>query len=363
MSFLAQAQNIEGTWRISHAQTTDSSALDYIDSVGFGEFDPVPSFITYNNLSGILEISSSKATTHSFSNKPKTQKLRTIDGNLTMKLKGQPIFLEDSSPDSLVLRVEDEPNSILVLYPIKLIGGKIQLNDFTNSDWVTSSEDHYFDSWTFHFLDSGYVNTVIKSDDFGTTTSGEWKIYSSNNFYCLYISDRTNFEEYVFYLTDRNDNELSLLIGHQDFEHPRQVELKLNRSTKVTKDQLSEINNKLIGKWSFESFAHETSELMFDSLINITYSIELQNDHSYHLINQVEYIEVESKNITNYDQDQLGTWELSESGDFITLTPEENPFRRKKLTIYNLVDDQLSLDINYPYNKFSLFSCRMQMKK
>ena len=207
------------------------------------------------------------------------------------------------------------------------------------------------------------MNTVIKGDDYGTTTSGEWKIYSSNEFYCLYVSDRTNLEEYNFYLTDRNDNELTLLIGHQDFEHPRQVELKLKQTNKVTEDDLSEIREKLIGKWSFENFAKGVSDLMFDSLINLSYSIELKNDNTYHLLNHVEYIESESKDMTNYEQDQFGTWELSESGDFITITPEENPFRKKKLTIYNLVENQLSLDLNYPYNKFSLFSCRMEMKK
>lgn len=362
--FLSQAQNIDGTWRVSHAQTTDSTALLATpDSASTDEFIESPAFITYNNLSGVLEINNSKATSHSFVNKPKTQKLRTVDGKLTMKFKGQLIYIEDSSPDSLVLKIEEEPNSILVLYPLKLGGEKIQINDFTNSDWVTSSEDPFFDSWTFHFLDSGYVNTVIKRDDYGTTTSGEWKIYSSNDFYCLYVSDRADLEEYIFYLTDRNGSELSLLIGHQDFEHPRQVELKLKRTTKVTKDELSKTRRNLVGKWSFESFANESSDMMFDSLLNISYSIKFKNDNTYHLINHVEYIEYESKDISNYDQDQQGTWELSNSGDFITITPDENPFRRKRLTIYNLEDDQLSLDINYPYNKFSLFSCRMELKK
>lgn len=364
-STIVQAQSIEGTWRISHAQTIDSSALLVgIDTTSTDEYYETPAFITYHKLNGLLEISEKDITTHSFVKEPVSVKLKTKKGNSEFKANGLSVLINDHSPDSLVLRVKKEPNEIMILYSFENSSGKIQLENFANSDWITSSEYEFFNNWTFHFLDSGQVNLVIQGEHFGTTSFGTYKVRKSNDFHCLQITDRHQLlDDFIFYLKFREDNKLSFVIDHQDLEHPKQSEVILTKGKRITNSQRKGIHECLIGKWSFEMFASSIENTMVDSLLDLNYSIELLSDSTYIINNQVEYIYFESDAISRYEQNQSGTWKLSATGDFITLTPSETPRRQKNLTIYDLRDQKLTLDLSYPYDKYSSIQSRMKLKK
>ncbi|WP_109831462.1 hypothetical protein [Reichenbachiella versicolor] len=362
-SITVQSQSIEGTWRVSHAQTIDSSALSVeVDTRSTDQYYISPAFITYHKLSGLLEVSKNKVISHSFVNEPESVKLEKKRGNSTFKANGLRVSVDNHSPDSLVLRVKKEPNDFMILYPFQNSKGEIQLKDFENSHWVTSSNYDFFNGWTLHFLDSGQVNVVIQREHFGTTSFATYKVHKSNQYHCLQITDRHNMlDDFIFYLKNRDGDSLSFIIDHQNMDHPTESQVVLTKTEGITNSQQQQIYTELIGKWNFEMFSSNITTYIFDSLIDLNYSIDLRLDSTFRLTNQAEYIE--SGSVSSYQQNLTGKWQLSTTADFITLISEDNPLLQKHLTIYELRDQELTIDLSYSFDEYSTVQSRMKMKK
>lgn len=348
------AQNFDGVWRVSHAQSIDSIAdVDTNLSTAYTRFD---------NLNSILEINGLHATLHDFKSKAKKQKIKAYKDEFYIKSKRHKIKIESYSGDSLLIKSDSEPHSFVVLYPFTTIGEKLKLNDFTNSSWKLSSTNEYFNNVTFHFGDSGNVNTVTRGETYGSTNPGEWRIYNSDSFYCLYVSDRRYMDENIFYLTRREGNKLSMLVNYQDFlEHPEPIEVKLEPIVNPKETELEEISKNIIGKWEFESFIDRSHTIAFDSLISINYSMEFLPDHKYRLINEIKYIDSYSTEVAEFSHKEIGSWDLSNTGDYLTLTPKGK--WGKNLTLHSLNSTTVQFDMSYWYNDHSTFDSRIKMVK
>jgi hypothetical protein len=257
---------------------------------------------------------------------------------------------------------EKEPHSLVVLYPFRTNNDKIQSNDFKNSSWKLSSNNDYFNNVTFHFRDSGIVNTVKRGEKYGSANHGEWRIFNSGSFYCLYVSDRRYMEENIFYLTRKENDELQMLVDYQDFlEHPVPIDIKLKPIAKPKAIQLNKIKKTIIGKWDFESFINHTDTVVFDSLINIIHSIEFLPDDTYRLANNIKYIDSYSNELIEYSHEENGKWKLSNTGDYITLETKEK--WKRNLAIFSLNSTTVQFDLSYSYDDHSTFDARIKMIK
>ena len=358
------SQSLDGIWRASHAQSIDSSdlvAVDPILELDTAESEPFV-YTRFHKLDAILEIKGSNAALHDFKSKAKHKKIKIYNNSFYLKYKRQKINIEAYSGDSLLMKYKPEPNSFIVLYPFATSSDKIHSSDFINSSWQLSSTNDYFNDITFHFLDSGIVNIVRRNESYGSANPGEWKIFNSGSFYCLYVIDRKYIKENIFYLTSRESTKLLMLVSDQDFlEHPVQVEVKLEPVNKPKDTELNAISKTIIGKWAFESFYNHMDTIAFDSLINISYSIEFRSDHEYRLINHIKYIASYSTEVSEFSQEEIGNWVLSKTGDYLTLRP--NGGWERNLALYSLNSTTVNFDLSYSYNDHSTFTSRIKMVK
>ena len=299
---------------------------------------------------------------HRFTSKPKKRKIKVLNDEFYFKQSGEKVKIKAYSGDSLLLRIDKEPNSLAILYPFKSDGSKIQLEDFGNTSWTLTSTHENLNNITYHFLDSGDVSIVTKNKTYGSTNNGEWKIFNSDSYYCLLLRDLRSMEENVFYLKKRKINELSMLIGYQPFlDHPKQIDVKLKLIDKPKESDLIEIKNNIVGKWDFKSFTNKTDTVVFDSLFRINFFIEFNKDLTYNLVNQLKYSRFGSTEVINYSQDEHGKWELSDSGDFLIITPSDS--WKRNLTIYSLNPNMVMFDLSMHIDEHGTLSTRVKMIK
>lgn len=219
---------------------------------------------------------------------------------------------------------------------------------FINSNWAvdTDTSSHNY-GFNYHFLDSAIA--IINQDfgDFGYTNWGEWKIDWYKNHLFVVVTDRDRLETMVFHFYDRTGN---TLIGntheHYTFatEPPPLKDIKLIKHELLDSVQLKTLEADLTGKWMATNnpLSLDTTfqyKHKVDTILNQIFEIDFNNDKTFRLEKSGTIVKQTDK---IYKQDTLtGDWEISKTGGYIVLKPENSWFRY--LTINKLKSDYLEV--------------------
>jgi len=212
ISNLSIAQKLSGIWRVAYVRSVEQ-IYSVEDPGDIGEED-----VRYTPGSAIIEFDEDKAVIHRFVDKP--QKHIIKDGNILME-KETDLVVDAFDKDSLVLRAREDLETYIVLVPFMADAVQLEKRDLMNSQWQVElgSENPYL--LDFHFSDTSSVICHYQGEKFGYAGSGEWKILNSGSYYALLITDRENFEEYVFNILSTSDEGITASISQQtDFETP-----------------------------------------------------------------------------------------------------------------------------------------------
>jgi hypothetical protein len=346
------AQKLSGAWRIGYFRSIEK--LYSVDDLS----DSTDTYEAFNLGNGIFEFDNNKVRIYNFIDKPKKGTLK--NGN-TIKSQGKEMIIESFNQDSVVLKLKENKENYIVLYPFKSNDIKFDKSIFANSLWEVQSNLSNLSTIQFHFSDSSSLVCNYHGEKYGYANFGEWRIYQSGKYYILYVSDRINMDEYVFYCSSNSNDEITAIISEQYFlNYPAVNEVKLVKRPLPTKSQIAEKEKMLLGKWVFQQFYNPIDSLsLLDSLISLDYTIQFMNNGEYELFNGIKSIVRESE--VDFSENLSGKWKVSNSGNYIIVDPENR--WQEYFSIYSVDMNSLVLDLKYRYDEHATFSTRMKLKR
>ena len=295
--------------------------------------------------------------------------------NLTIKVKRYKLK-GHISENSIVITDKVSKSETRETFFEKLNGSKITDKtgldsiSFVNSNWLvdadTSSHNYGFN---YHFLDSAVA--IINQDygDFGYTNWGEWKIDWYKHHLFVGVTDRNRLETKVYHFYDRIGN---TLIGntyeHYHFatEPPPLKDIKLIKQELLDSTQLKALEEDLIGKWmatnnplSIDPSFYDLCKI--DTILNQKFEIDFKNNKTFRLEKSGTIVKQTDK-ISKQDT-LTGDWEISKTGKYIVLKPENSWFRY--LTINKLKSDYLEIFYEFEalYDEHLISNETIKMRK
>ncbi len=230
---------------------------------------------------------------------------------------------------------------------------------FINTNWVveTDTTSHNY-GYNFYFADSSIVMISKFSGGFGYTDWGTWKIHWYKNHCFLGIMDEYWFESMAYHIIDKAGD---TLIGNTyEFNYstdgpPSLKEIVLRKKELPDTSDLTILEQKLFGKWIAvnnplslrDPFGKYYDDV--DTLLEQKYEIDFKNDKTFRLEKSAIIVKQGEK---TYKHDSLsGKWEISKTGKYIILNPENNGDEEEDmekiwtryLTINKLENDYLEM--------------------
>ena len=345
------SQELSGTWRIGYMRS-----IDTLYSMDNPE-DKSHTFQAFSLGNAIYEFNNEEVTIHNFIGKAK--KLKFKKGK-QIKIQGTKLNLVTANQDSIVLRINDNIENYITLIPYQPSNFQLSEDDFKSSQWKVTFDKNPQNPLTFHFSDSSSLISIYDGVWHGSASFSDWKIRRSGQYSVLQISNQENFDEYFFFPLAKNGDNILASISHENnSRYPTFDEIEIVKISQPTSEELSEIKNKLAGKWTFKQFYNLDEMGPIDSLISLDFSIDLMESGEYFLENKIASI-IGGRN-SDFSQNQNGKWILSETGTYFMILPENN--WRQYFSIHELTEDILTIDFFYRYEERSRFSTRIIMKK
>ncbi|MBN3581378.1 hypothetical protein JYB64_03200 [Algoriphagus aestuarii] len=305
----------------------------------------------------IFEFNNDEVTIHNFIGKAKKIKIKKDN---EIKFQGTKLNLVTANQDSIVLRINDNIENYITLIPYPPSNFQLSEDDFKSSQWKVTFDKNPQNPLSFHFLNSTNLISVYDGVWHGYASFSDWKIRRSGQYSVLQVSDQENLDEYVFYpFAKKGENILASISHIKNSRYPILSEIEILKTTLPPSEELSEIKNKLAGKWTFKQFYNLDELGPIDSLISLDFSIDLVESGVYFLENKIASI-IGGRN-SDFSQNQNGKWILSETGTYFIMHPENGS--RKYISIHELTEDILTIDFSYRFEERSSFSTRIIMKK
>jgi hypothetical protein len=189
------------------------------------------------------------------------------------------------------------------------------------------SNSSIFNSKIF-FLDSNYLIITNINDNWGYTDWGEYNIEQFKDYISFAYFDNFRTDENVFHLKLITKDTIEAEFTEYDFFHRTNNEKPQYRNLRFIKDSLISEKNKnllteqIIGKWIAKDYKNIINSTLYDSIISADYILELKSDGEFQIEITGEVIINNKKELKS--QSESGTWELGQTGEYISLSTEED---------------------------------------
>lgn len=350
-TFFSLGQELSGAWKVVYIRS-----MEEVISLDSAE-DSVETMESFSIGTGIVEFSGKTVKFYNFKEKPNKA---IIKKGGFFKLKGENIKIESFNKDSVILRPDIDNETFIVLKPFISEDIKLSPSNFENTEWQIESELSSLSSLKLHFSDSNTVTLNYQRDEYGYANYGEWRLANSQSYYALYIGDRTTFKEYFFYLRSKHNDRVTAEVSFQEWSgFPENHIVTLVNTGLLAREDFKNKENQLIGKWSFSRFKNKVETVSIDSILSVNFSIQFKNNGRYVSNNSISFLR--NKEQAEFKNNEEGTWELAENGSYIII--KSNNGWEKYLSIQNLNQSNLTLDLNYRYDDRASFGTRIEFEK
>lgn len=378
LSFIySRAQDLKGIWISSHERelTKVKERFDYRNSVSIKldseEIDTfyrqtflILDFINDNNL--IIKGIGGHQEVCKYIRKNKKIKINTSEGKLKGIISKENIIIVDKIDKKRTNEIFFER-----ITPSKLA----QISDLDslflqNTNWISFADSNSQSfGFNYHFLDSNIVIISKFNSDYGYTNWGSYSTDIYKNHFFIGIIDRNLLDIYVYHFYDRYENNfIGNIYEYHPFSKssPTLVNIELARNKLLNEQQLTELENKLSGKWCAFDYPLDIdttflSFLEIDTIENQKFEITFKNDKTFLLERSGEILKQSEK--TFKENILTGGWEVSGTGKYIILKPNESWI--KYYTINRIEDDYLEIfcEIESLYENVFISTETIKLKK
>ncbi|WKK80939.2 hypothetical protein [Marivirga arenosa] len=350
-TFHTYGQELSGTWKVAYIRS-----MEEVISIDSSE-DSVETIESFSTGTGIVEFSGKTVKFHNFKEKPNKARIKKKG---IFKLKGEKVKIESFNKDSVILRHNEDKQTYIILKPFISEELKLNPSDFSDNEWQIESEYSTLSSLKLHFSDSSTLTLNYQGEKYGYANYGEWRLVNSGNYYGLYIVDREALSEYFFYLRSKSNEILTAEVSLQEWSSfPEELIVSLVDTGLPSKEYLKKRENLLVGNWSFSRFINSVDTLIFESILSVNFSIQFKKNGHYISNNSVKFIRDKQEN--DFNNTEEGTWELAKNGSYLIIKSDSG--WEEYLSIQNLNEVSLTLDLNYRYDDRARFSTRIEFKK
>lgn len=351
ITFRIYGQELSGTWKVAYIRS-----MEEVVSIDSSE-DSVETMESFSTGIGIVEFFGNIVKFHNFKEKPNKARIKK-EG--LFKLKGENVKIESFNKDSVILRPNEDKRTYIVLKPFISEELKLSPSDFTDTEWQIESEVSSLSSLKLHFSDSSTVTLNYQGEEYGYANYGEWRLVNSGNYYGLYIVDREALKKYFFYLRYESNDRVKAEVALQEWSRfPEELIVTLVNTGLPSKEDFKNRETQLVGKWSFSRFVNKVETLSFDSILSVNFSIQFMNNGCYVSNNYIRFIRDKQEN--DFSSIEEGTWKLAKNGSYLII--KNNSGWEEYLSIKNLNQGNLTLDLNYRYSDRARFSSRIEFEK